>query len=81
MKDYWVAIEDRDTCEISEFEEAEEKDVQYLMAGYRADLCHPAQVRVRDTDTESGHNVVYDGVIYRGEFGYNLWVMHKYEED
>ena len=34
--------------------------------------------RVRVQDTEDGRHVVYDGVTYRGGFGYNLWVARKY---
>ena len=75
---YWVAVEDASTCEVEDFGEVEEKDVLYLMAGYKVDLCRPAQVRVRDT--EDGHSVIYDGVVYKGGFGYNLWVTRKYRE-
>ena len=75
---YWVAVEDASTRVIGEFGEVDERDVQYLMAGYRVDLCRPAQVRVRDT--EEGNNIVYDGAVYKGQSGYNLWVMHKHTE-
>ena len=74
----WVAIEDADTHEVSEFEKATEKKVLCLMHGYRVDK-HDA-TRFRLQDTESGHNVVYEGVTYRGGFGYNLWVASKYVE-
>ena len=77
MQDYWVAVEDASNGEVGDFGEVAEADVQYLMAGYRVDLCSPAQIRVRDTDD---HNVVYDGVVYTGQFGYNLWVARKYRE-
>ena len=75
---FWIAVEDSSTCEVDEFGEVEEKDVFYLMEGYKVDLCHPEHARVRDT--EDGNRVVYDGVIYKGGFGYNLWVTHKYIE-
>lgn len=68
----WVAIEDADTCEISDFEYASEKDVLYLLDGYKVDMTHPTKFRVRD------EHVIYDGVIYKGGFGYNLWVASKY---
>ena len=77
MQPHWVAVEDTSTAEVGDFGEVDEKDVQYLMAGYRADLCHPAQIRVRDPDD---HNVIYDGAVYTGGFGYNLWVARKYRE-
>ena len=74
----WVAIEDADTHEVSEFEAATEEQVLYLMDGYRVDTSNPTRVRVQDT--EDGRHIVYDGVIYRGGFGYNLWVASKYRE-
>ena len=74
----WVAIEDTDTHEISEFEEATEEQVHYLMDGYRVDKHKATRVRVQDV--EDGRNIVYDGVTYRGGFGYNLWVACKYME-
>ena len=74
---YWVAVEDASTFEVGDFGEVEEDDVHYLMTGYRVDLCQPAQIRVRDTED---HNVVYDGVVYKGRVGYNLWVARKYRE-
>ena len=74
----WVAIEDADTHEVSEFERATEEQVLYLMDGYRVDKRNPTRVRVQDV--EDGHNIVYDGVIYRGGFGYNLLVARKYRE-
>ena len=74
----WVAIEDVDTHEVSEFEQATEKQVLYLMDGYRVDK-HDA-VRFRLQDTENGKNVIYEGVTYKGGFGYNLWVASKYLE-
>lgn len=71
---FWVAIEDADTYEVSEFEAATEKQVLDLMDGYRVEhVCE----RVRLQDVEDG---VYDGVIYKGGFGYNLWVARKYLE-
>ena len=74
----WVAIEDADTHEVSEFEAATEEQVHYLMYGYRVDKHDATRVRVQDT--EDGRHIVYDGVIYRGGFGYNLWVARKYRE-
>ena len=74
----WVAIEDADTHEVSEFERVTEEQVLRLMAGYRVDKRNPTRVRVQDV--ESGCNIVYDGVTYRGGFGYNLWVASKYRE-
>ena len=74
----WVAIEDADTHEVSEFERVSEDRVLYLMDGYRVDKRNPTRVRVQDV--EDGCNIVYEGVTYRGGFGYNLWVAHKYRE-
>ena len=74
----WVAIEDAYTHEVTEFERATEKTVLYLMDGYRVDKSNPTRVRVQDT--EDGRNIVYEGVTYRGGFGYNLWVARKYME-
>lgn len=74
----WVAIEDADTHEVTDFEEATEEQVLYLMGGYRVDKHNPTQIRVQDT--EGGRNIVYDGVTYRGGFGYNLLVARKYRE-
>ena len=74
----WVAIEDVDTHEVSEFERATEEQVHYLMDGYRVDKRNPTRVRVQDT--EDGRHIIYDGVIYKGGYGYNLWVARKYRE-
>ena len=74
----WVAIEDADTHEVSEFEPVTEEDVLHLMADYRVDKHNPTRVRVQDV--EDGRNIVYEGVVYRGGFGYNLWVACKYLE-
>ena len=74
----WVAIEDVDTHEVSEFDKVSEEQVYYLMDGYRVDKHNPTRVRVQDV--EDGQHIVYDGVIYRGGFGYNLWVARKYRE-
>ena len=74
----WVAIEDADTHEVSEFEEVSEAKVLYLMDGYRVDKRNPTRVHVQDV--EDGCNIVYDAVTYRGGFGYNLWVARKYRE-
>ena len=74
----WVAIEDADTYEVSEFERATEETVLYLMDGYRVDK-HDA-TRFRLQDEEDGRHIVYEGVTYKGGFGYNLWVASKYVE-
>ena len=73
-----VAIEDADTYEVSEFEEVTKEQVLDLMDGYRVDKHDVTRVRVRDV--EDGWDIVYDGVIYTGGFGYNLWVVRKYFE-
>ena len=74
----WVAIEDADTHEVSEFEETTEEQVLHLMAGYRADTSNPTRVRLQDV--EDGVGIVYDGVAYKGGFGFDLWVARKYRE-
>ena len=74
----WVATEDAGTCEISEFEKATEKEVLYLMDGYKVNTSNPTKFRVQDT--ENGRHIVYEGVTYTGGFGYNLWVARKYLE-
>ena len=74
----WVAIEDTDTHEVTEFEGATKEQVQCLMDGYRVDKHNPTRFRVQDT--EDGRNIVYVGVTYSGGFGYNLWVARKYRE-
>ena len=74
----WVAIEDADTYEVSEFERVTEEQVLYLMDGYRVDEHEPTRFRVQDE--EDGRQVVYEGVTYKGGFGYNLWVASKYVE-
>ena len=74
----WVAIEDADTHEVSEFEAATEEQVPYLIDGYRVDTHDATRVHVQDV--EDGRNIVYEGVVYRGGFGYNLWVACKYLE-
>ena len=74
----WVAIEDADTHDVSEFERVSEGQVLCLMDEYRVDKHNPTRVRVQDT--EDGRNIVYDGVIYTGGSGYNLLVARKYME-
>ena len=74
----WVAIEDADTYEVSEFERVSEEQVLHLMDGYRVDKHDVTRFRLQDV--EIGRNVVYDGVTYKGGFGYNLWVASKYLE-
>ena len=74
----WVAIEDADTHEVTEFERVSEEQVLYLMDGYRVDK-HDVE-RFRLQDVEDGARIVYDGVIYKGGFGFDLWVASKYRE-
>ena len=74
----WVAIEDADTYEVSEFEKVTEKKVLYLMDEYRVDKHDPTKFRMQDT--ENGKRIVYEGVTYKGGFGYNLWVARKFLE-
>ena len=74
----WVATEDAGTCEISEFEKATEKEVLYLLDGYRVDTSNPTKFRMKNT--ENGRHIVYEGVTYTGGFGYNLWVARKFLE-
>ena len=75
---FWVAIEDADTYEVSEFEEVTEKKVLYLMNEYRVDKTNPTKFHMQDI--ENGKNIVYEGVAYKGGFGYNLWVARKFLE-
>ena len=74
----WVAIEDADTHEVTEFEQVSEEHVLYLMDGYRVNKHDVTRFRLQDV--ESGRNIVYEGVTYKGGFGYNLWVASKYVE-
>ena len=74
----WVAVEDTATCEVSEFERATEDEVDYLMNGYRVNKHDVTRFRLQDT--EGGRHVVYKGIAYKGGFGYNLWIAHKYVE-
>ena len=74
----WVAIEDADTHEVTEFEQVTEEQALYLMDGYRVSK-HDA-TRFHLQDEEDGRHIVYEGVTYKGGFGYNLWVASKYVE-
>ncbi len=74
----WVAIEDAYTYEVSEFEQVTEDQVLRLMDGYRVDKHDVTRFRVQDV--EDGRHIVYEGVTYKGGFGYNLWVASKYVE-
>ena len=74
----WVAIEDADTHDVSEFEQVTEEKVLYLMDGYRVDKHDVTRFRLQDE--EEGRHIVYEGVTYKGGFGYNLWVASKYVE-
>lgn len=72
----WVAVEDADTYEVSEFECATEEQVRCLMDGYRVNKHDATKFRLQDT--ENGKRIVYEGVTHKGGFGYNLWVASKY---
>ena len=74
----WVAIEDADAHEVTDFERVSEEQVLYLMDGYRVDKRNPTRIHVQDV--EDGCNIVYEGVTYRGGFGYNLLAARKYRE-
>lgn len=74
----WVAIEDSDTYELSEFEPTTVQKALYLLKGYRVDK--HAATKFRMHDVENGHSVVYEGVTYKGGFGYNILVAKKYAE-
>lgn len=74
----WVAIEDADTYEVSEFEETTEEQALCLMDDYRVNKHDAVKFCVRDV--EDGRNVVYEGVTYKGGFGFDLWVASKYVE-
>ena len=75
---YWVATEDTSTCEVTEFAAATAEDVLELMDGYRVDASNPTRFHVHDT--EDGHRIIYEGVTYKGGFGFDLWVARKYVE-
>lgn len=74
----WIAIEDTDTHEVSEFEQATEKQVLYILDGYKVNMNDSTKFRMQDT--ENGKNIVYDGVTYKGGFGYNILVARKFLE-
>lgn len=74
----WVAIEESDTHEVTEFEQVTEEKVLYLMNGYRVDKHDVTRFRLQDV--EGGANIVYEGVTYKGGFGYNLLVARKFLE-
>ena len=74
----YVAIEDADTYEVTEFEQVTEEKVLYLMDGYKVNKHDATKFRMHDE--ESGRHVVYEGVTYKGGFGYNLLVASKYVE-
>lgn len=74
----WLAIEDADTNEVTEFERATEKQVLGLMDGYRVTKHDTTKFRLRDVEGDA--NIIYEGVTYKGGYGYNLWVAHKYLE-
>lgn len=74
----WLAIEDADTYEVSEFDQVTEDQVLFLMEGYRVDKHDGEKFRLQDI--ENGKHIIYEGVTYKGGFGYNLWVASKYVE-
>lgn len=69
----WVAIEAADTYEISDFKKVSEEQVPYLMAEYRVDKHDAVRFHLQDEECD----VVYEGIVYKGGFGYNLWVASK----
>ena len=72
----WVAIEDVDTHEVSDFGRATEEQVLCLLDGYKVDLCNPTPYRERGM--EDGQSILYSGVTYKGGYGINVIVAHKY---
>ena len=74
----WIAIEDADTHEVSEFEKVTEKQALYILDGYRVDKNDATRFRLQDE--EDGTHIVYNGMIYTGGFGYNIWVARKFIE-
>ena len=75
---FWVAIEDADTYEVSEFEKVTEKKLLYILDGYRVDKDNPTNFSKHDI--ENGKRVIYEGGVYKGGFGYNLWIARKFLE-
>ena len=75
---FWIAIEDSNTYEVSEFEPATEKEIIYLMDGYRVDKNNPTNFSMQNT--ENGKRVIYEGGAYKGELGYNILVARKFIE-
>ena len=75
---FWIAIEDADTHEVSEFEKVTEKELLYILDGYRVDKNNPTNFSMQDM--ENGKRVIYKGGAYKGGFGYNIWVARKYRE-
>ena len=74
----WVAIEDTDAREVTDFVQATEEQVLDLMDVYRVDKHDTTGFRMQDT--ENGKRIVFEGITYKGGFGYNLWVSRKYLE-
>ena len=74
----WVAVEDTDTYEISEFEKVTEKQALYILDGYRVDKNNPTKFQMQDR--ENGKRVIYEGDVYNGGFGYNILVARKFIE-
>ena len=72
----WVAIEDADTHETSEFVQATEEQVLDLMDVHKADMHNATRFSLQDVD--GGRHIVYCGVTYKGGFGYNILAAKKY---
>ena len=77
---FWIAIEDTDTYEVTEFEPATEKKLLYILDGYRVDKNNPTSFSMHDTEKETEKRVIYEGDVYKGEFGYNILVARKFRE-
>ena len=58
----WLAIEDADTCEVTEFEQVTEEQASYLMDGYRVNKHDITRFR---QDEEDGQHIIYAGVTYK----------------
>lgn len=74
----WVAIEDADTNEMTEFVPATEEQVLYLMDAHKADTRNA--MRFCRQVVEGGSRVVYKGITYKGMFGYNILAAKNYVE-
>lgn len=72
----WVCIEDADTHDVSDFAKTDDGYVLYLMDEYRVDKHNTDSFVLHDM--EDGRHIVYKGLIYKGGFGYNLWIADKF---